>query len=758
MAFNQVRKPQEDAALQKATLMISGMTCANCASTIERVLNRKVPGVLSAGVNFGAEQASVEFDPAMVDLEKIVAAVQKAGYGAVPLDEEDMDDSESEAREKEVLDQSRKFYVGLIFTLPLFLLSMGRDFDLTGAWSHLPTVNWLFLILATPVQFYTGWDYYAGGLRSLINKSANMDVLVAMGSSVAYFYSCAILFFPIPHSHVYFETAAVIITLVKLGKLLGTKTKRKTGGAIQKLMGLYPDTAVVIKDGEEKEIPIKRVHPGDVLLVRPGGRIPVDGLVMEGNSSVDESMLTGESVPVDKKQGDLVIAGSINAEGFFRFKATRVGNQTALAQIIRFVQSAQGSKAPIQMLADRVAAIFVPIVIFISMITFLTWWGLSGDMVSSMIRLVSVLVIACPCALGLATPTAMMAGMGKAAEKGILIKNSQALETAATLDTIVLDKTGTITTGKLSVVDVIDCDEAVKNPDEILRLAASAEKGSEHPIGKAIVKAATDRQMNLIHPEEFVSCGGSGIKATISSQLIKVGRPDWFESSGKDISRYSELVEAIRNNGKTAILVSVDGRVSGLISVADAIKRDSREAIESIRKLGQTVIMITGDHEATARAIGEQVHIDRIISGVLPEDKAKTIQSFQQKGNHVGMVGDGINDAPALAQADVGFAIGTGTDVAIESADIILTSGSLVGVQRAIVLSRQTMKTVRQNLFWAFCYNLLLIPVAAGVLSPFEQIPGFLQQLHPMLAALAMSFSSISVVFNSLFLYKTTIK
>jgi Cu+-exporting ATPase len=472
---------------------------------------------------------------------------------------------------------------------------------------------------------------------------------------------------------------------------------------------------------------------------------------------VDESMLTGESVPVDKQPGDLVVAGSINIEGFFRFKATRVGNQTALAQIIRFVQSAQGSKAPIQALADRVAAIFVPAVIFIAFITFLTWWSLSGDMVSAMIRLVSVLVIACPCALGLATPTAMMAGMGKAAEKGILIKNSQALETAASLDIIVLDKTGTITTGKLSVIDVIDFEDGVKKPDEILHMAASAERGSEHPIGKAIVNTAADRSMKLDHPEEFISYGGSGIEAKINMQLVKVGRPDWFEAAGKNIYQYLEAVDSIRHKGRTAILVSVDGQMRGLISVADVIKPDSREAVKSIQNLGHIVVMITGDHEATARAIGEQVHFDRIIAGVRPEDKAKTIQSFQQMQNRVGMVGDGINDAPALAQADVGFAIGSGTDVAIESADVILTSGSLVGVQRAITLSRQTMKTVKQNLFWAFCYNLILIPVAAGVLSPFEQIPDFLRQLHPMLAALAMSFSSVSVVLNSLFLYKAEI-
>jgi Cu+-exporting ATPase len=743
---------------QKSTLMISGMTCANCAATIERVLNRKVPGVLNAGVNFGSEQAVVAFDPAKVDIEAIVAAVRKAGYGAVPIDEADQGDAELEIRAKEVRDQSRKFYVGLIFTLPLFLLSMGRDLDLTGSWSHLPMMNWIFWALATPVQFYTGWDYYVGGFRSLVNKSANMDVLVAMGSSSAYFYSFAVLLFSLPGAHVYFETSAVIITLVKLGKLIETQTKRKTGGAIRKLMGLYPETAIVIKDGREIEVPVKKVCAGDVVVVRPGGRIPVDGLVTEGASFVDESMLTGESIPVDKKPGDPVIAGAVNGEGFFRFKATRVGNQTALARIIRFVQAAQGSKAPIQALADRVAAVFVPAVILAAVMMFLIWWTLTGDPVSAMIRLVSVLVIACPCALGLATPTAMMAGMGKAAEKGILVKDSRSLETAARLDIIVLDKTGTITAGKLSVIDIIDFDHKNQKPDEILWLAASAEKGSEHPIGRAIVKAAKDRHMEPAYSEEFLSHGGSGVEAVINGQKVKAGRPDWFEASGVAVSEYVAFIDSIRGSGKTAILLSVNGRLRGLISVADGIKTDSRKAIESIRRMGHMVVMITGDHEATARAIGDQVHIDRIVANVRPEEKARAIESFQRDNHRVGMVGDGINDAPALAQADVGFAIGSGTDVAIESADIILTSKSLMAVATAIHLSRKTMKTVRQNLFWAFCYNLLLIPVAAGILAPFAHLPEFLRQLHPMLAALAMSFSSISVVLNSLFLYKAQIR
>ncbi len=745
---------QENHTSQSAALLISGMTCANCASTIERVLQRKVPGVFRGSVNFGAERAIVEFDPNQTDLSKIVAAIEKAGYGATPLDEITLHDAETQAREKEVSDQRRKFFVGLVFTLPLFGLSMARDLHLIGPWSYLPWMNWFFWALATPVQFYTGWDYYVGGFRSIINKSANMDVLVAMGSSVAYLYSCVLVLFPTPGGHVYFETAAVIITLVKLGKLLEIKTKRKTGGAIRKLLGLYPDTAVVLRQGIESEIPVKQIRPGDRILMRPGARIPVDGLVVEGSSAVDESMITGESMPVDKKPGDMVVAGTMNLDGYFQFNATRVGDQTVLAQIIRFVQMAQGSKAPVQALADRVASVFVPAVIGIAVITFCVWWFVSGDMVTAMIRLVSVLVIACPCALGLATPTAMMAGMGKAAENGILIKNSIALETAAHLDVIVLDKTGTITSGKPSLQDIVDLGPSKQSIDALLELAASVERGSEHPIAKAIVQAAMDRGLALKDPENFIAYGGNGVQASIAGQMVKVGRPDWFEASGMSFSSCLDKIDSLRNKGRTVMLISVNQELRGLISVADALKPDSQKAIERIKGMGHAVRMVTGDHETTARAIGKQVQIENIIANVLPAEKAKFIQSLQQEGFCVGMVGDGINDAPALAQADVGFAIGSGIDVAIESADIILTSGSLMGVPRAIQISRQTMKTVRQNLFWAFGYNLILIPTAAGVLAPLNQLPVFLHHLHPMLAALAMSFSSISVVVNSLLLYK----
>jgi Cu+-exporting ATPase len=474
---------------------VTGMTCANCAMNIERALNKKVPGVVKATVNFATERARVEYLPTVTSLDDIVAAIEAAGYGAIRPDEDlNAEDAELAARNAEIKDQTRKFLIGVIFALPLFILSMGRDFGLLGLWSHALWVNWLFLALATPVQFYTGWDYYTGGWKSLKNGSANMDVLVAMGSSVAYFYSLALLLYPPLGKHVYFETSAIIITLIKLGKMLESRTKGRTGGAIRKLMGLRPKTATILKEGKEIEVPVSKVKVGDVIIIRPGGSIPVDGTVQEGESAVDESMLTGESIPVDKRPGDKIAGGTINLEGFLKFEATRVGKDTALARIIRLVQEAQGSKAPIQALADRVAAIFVPAVIGIALLTFIFWWVLGGEFVPAMIRLVAVLVIACPCALGLATPTAIMAGTGLGAEKGMLFKNSEALELATKLQTIVLDKTGTITLGKPAVVNTVLLGQHLKTEDELLRVAASVEMGSEHPLGRAVVKEAQGRR------------------------------------------------------------------------------------------------------------------------------------------------------------------------------------------------------------------------------------------------------------------------
>ena len=744
----------------KATMEfpVTGMTCANCALTIERTLKKRVPGVVSASVNFASERARVEYIPSVATIDDMIAAIEKAGYGAIRPDEVLGDeDAELAARNAEIQNQTRKFLVGILFTAPLFFLSMGRDFGLLGLWSHAVWVNWLLLTLATPVQFYTGWDYYTGGWKSLKNGSANMDVLVAMGSSVAYFYSLALLLYPPLGTHVYFETSAVIITLIKLGKMLESRTKGKTGGAIRKLMGLRPKTATILENGKEKDIPLSLVSVGDIVIVHPGESLPVDGLVLEGESSVDESMLTGEPLPVDKRPGNQVAGGTINGEGRLKFEATRVGKDTALARIIRLVQEAQGSKAPIQALADRVAAVFVPAVIGIALLTFILWWAIGGDFVPSMIRMVAVLVIACPCALGLATPTAIMAGTGKGAEKGMLFKNSEALEMATKLDTIVLDKTGTITVGKPSVVNVVVSDAIVKDEQELLKIGASVERGSEHPLGHAIVKEAEKRGIDLFEPDDFKSSSGLGVQARINGQEVLVGKPNWFDEMDLNFDHAKDHITSLQAEGKTVMMVVVDQKLAGLIAVADTIKPESRETIGELHGANLKVVMLTGDNVQTAKAIASEVGIDDLFAEVRPEEKSSKIRELQDNGEKVGMVGDGINDAPALAQADVGLAIGTGTDIAIETGDVILASGNLSGVSRAIQLSRATMQTVKQNLFWAFFYNIILIPVAAGVLYPFEFLPEFLRQLHPMLAALAMAVSSITVVSNSLLLYRAKI-
>jgi len=742
-----------------AEFPVTGMTCANCAMNIERTLNKKVPGVLSAGVNFASEHATVEYLPALTSLDEMAVAIRKAGFDAIlPDDSADVEDIEQQARDAEIRDQTRKFIVGVVCVVPLFLLSMARDFGLTGTWSHAPWVNWLFLLLATPVQFYTGWDYYVGAFKSLRNKTANMDVLVAMGSSVAYFYSVFLLVFPLLGKHVYFETSALIITLIKLGKLLESRAKGRTGAAIRKLMDLSPKTAVVIRDGEEREIALSRVVTGDIVLVRPGQSIPVDGQVLEGESAVDESMLTGEPIPVDKRPGDTVVGGTLNRQGMLKFEATRVGRETALAQIIHLVQQAQGSKAPVQALADRVAAVFVPSVIVIAFVTFILWWVIGGQFVPAMIRLVAVLVIACPCALGLATPTAIMAGTGKGAEQGVLFKNSEALEMATRIDTVVLDKTGTITAGRPEITHVETIGNRFSSEDTLLESAASVEIGSEHPVGKAVVREAKTRGLRLIEPSQFRAVGGFGIEATIDGASLRVGKPGWFDELDIDLSQATDRIHALQAEGRTVMVLTVDDTPAGLLAVSDVIKPDSAEAVDTLHKQHIEVVMLTGDNIDTARVIAREVGIDTVIAGVRPEEKSEKIASLQSEGKKVAMVGDGINDAPALAQADVGMAIGTGTDVAIETADVILSRGSLKGVARAIDLSRATMRTIRQNLFWAFIYNIILIPLAAGAFYSFEFLPVFLRQLHPILAALAMSFSSVTVVSNSLRLYRSKLR
>ncbi len=739
---------------KQITLDLLGMTCTNCSNTIQRQLN-KVEGVQEATVNFASEKATVTYVPDLVGRDDLVAVVRKAGFDVIEVAVgEDAEDTEAAARDADIRHQWKRLAVGVLFTLPLFLVSMIRDFGFLGDWSHELWVNWFFFALATPVQFYVGWDYYVGAYKSLRNGSANMDVLVAMGSSVAYFYSVAVLFALTAGSsalgqHVYFETSAMIITLIVIGKLLEARAKGHTSEAIKKLIGMQARTARIIRNGEQVDVPIEDVVVGDVVMVRPGEKIPVDGLVIEGHTSVDESMITGESLPVSKNTGDEAIGATINKQGLLRIQATRVGKETALAQIIELVEQAQGSKAPIQRVVDQVSAWFVPAVILLALATFTIWMMMGTGFVPALIRLVAVLVIACPCAMGLATPTSVMVGVGKGAEKGILFKNSAALEQAHKITAVVLDKTGTITRGQPEVTDVIVATQ--DHPESyFLALAASAERGSEHPLGESIIHSATARGLSLSDPQGFESIAGHGIKATVDGHLVMVGNRRLMEREQVALNGLETRADELQQQAKTAMWLAVDGQASAIIGVADTIKEGSREAIQAMHEQGLIVVMMTGDNESTARAIARQVGIDRVFSEVLPGEKADYVAKLQQEGYKVVMVGDGINDAPALAQADVGMAIGTGTDVAMETADVTLMRGDLRSVPQAINLSKATMRNIKENLAWAFGYNIALIPIAAGVLAPFAWAPDFLRQLSPILAAGAMAFSSISVVSNAL--------
>ena len=727
-----------------------GISCASCVSTIEAAL-LALPGVDRASVNMGTEKVTVDYDPSQVTIDELRGAVTAAGYQLLdevrdgsPEDE----DAEAEARRVEIADLSRRVLLGALLTAPVLLAVMAEEvFGATWVPGVL-TERWFQLLLIAPVMLYAGWPIHRAGWLAMSHRSADMNTLITVGTTAAFAYSLFVTLVPgaLPDDlrEVYFETVGVIVTLILLGRLLEVRAKAGTGEAIRKLIGLQAKTARVVRDGVEQEIPIAEVLAGDVVIVRPGEKIPVDGEITEGRSTLDESMVTGESLPVTKGIGDQVIGATINQTGAFRFRATSVGRDTMLAQIIRLVEQAQGSKAPIQRVADLVAGYFVPAVICIAIATFVIWFDFGPDpaLTFALVSAVAVLIIACPCALGLATPLSIMVGTGKGAQNGILIRSAEALETAQRLDAIVLDKTGTITRGQPALTDVAGLDGRAEG--ELLRLVASAERPSEHPLGRAIVDGARDRGVPVSAPQEFGSVTGGGLRAVVDGRQLLVGTRRLLREAGIVNQPLEEIAARLEAEGKTAILVAVDGDAAGVVGVADTVKPGSAAAIAALKRLGLEVVMISGDNRRTAETIAGQVGIDRVLAEVLPQDKALEVRHLQDEGKLVAMVGDGINDAPALAQADVGIAIGTGTDVAIEAADVTLISGELNGVGTSLELSRATMRNIRENLVFAFGYNALGIPIAAGVLYPFIGL-----QLSPIIAAAAMAASSLSVVTNA---------
>ncbi|HEX9062422.1 MAG TPA: heavy metal translocating P-type ATPase [Clostridia bacterium] len=722
----------------KVELKITGMTCAACSARIEKKLGR-TEGIKKAMVNLATERASIEYDASRIKVSDIVKAVQGLGYGAEKVEEVNQD-REKEQREKEIRTLKYTLVISAILSAPLLLAMIIGMFVMDNPLLSILHNPYFQLAVATPIQFIIGFRFYKHAFYALKSKSANMDVLISMGTSAAYFFSLYNVFFEKVQQgmmkNLYFEASAVIITLILLGKYLEAVAKGKTSEAIKKLMGLRAKTARVLRNGVEEDIPFEEVELGDIVIVRPGEKVPVDGRIVEGSSSIDESMLTGESLPVEKRTGDYVIGATINKYGTFRFEATKIGKDTALSQIIKMVEDAQGSKAPIQKIADKVSGIFVPVVIGISLITFLIWLASTGDVTRAIVSAVAVLVIACPCSLGLATPTAIMVGTGKGAENGILIKGGEHLETAYKLNAVVLDKTGTITKGQPEVTDIVVLGGYDKN--EILRLGAITEKSSEHPLGVAIYEHGKKEFGSITDPDTFEAIPGRGVMAVVDGRKIYMGTRKLMAEKGIDMGNVEATISRLEDEGKTAMLMAVSNILEAVVAVADTLKESSKEAIEDLKAMGIEVYMITGDNKRTALAIAKQVGITNVLSEVLPENKAEEVRKLKDSGKVVAMVGDGINDAPALATADIGMAIGTGTDVAIEAADITLMRGDLRTIPASIRLSRKTMNKIKQNLFWAFFYNVIGIPFAAL---------GF---LNPMIAGGAMAFSSVSVVTNSL--------